>query len=736
MLLIRPVDINEDTLIESNIPETTINPWFDDVTYDAGDAVAFRDTPVALVNAANTTVTDLGGGVYSIQKTGGADGAFDASFRASTGFGGDFAIRIEVVTPSASWEAIGVSPDPTTGNTMAAIYFAFVRQNASNWMVYANGNQLVPSTGTGAYSFIWRQGSTLFFGHGATLQEAAAAPVYVSYNVTGPLFVDSSLGGAGTVVEVSAVGLNARPGAPVATYSSLGAANVGNPPHSSPGQWGYGRALPALWSESIAYAAGDIVLGSAYRQLSESQFDTDLDGWTAATAGAGGTGSVAWIAGGAIRISVTANTDAADISKDFATVPGRRYRVTVSVVAYSGGSGWYVQLVNGDSLFFNQTAIGTFDAEFTATQTTSTIRMSTSGWTGTLTITDFDSFTIDEVYSDGREYESLLGAARSVPITIASPGVVTWLDHGAAADTPVVFSTSGKLPTGIVAGTVYYVRDPAQHTFKVAATPGGADINTSGSQSGAHTAVLDPNRGNDPILDDGSNWLFAAPSNRWAMFDNGAGTMTSDPARIDVTIEPGERVDALALLNIENAADVQVIMTAAPDGVVYDETFDMTSSGPIFDWYSYFGEAIELSRALLVADLPSYSNPSIQVIISGGDISVGVFVLGRSFDLGRTLHNGAQVGITDYSRKEADDFGNYAIVERAFAKRGSFQNLITAGQVDGVQETLADYRATPAVYSASPDYDATLIFGFFRDFQIEIAYPNESLVSIEIEGLI
>lgn len=77
----------------------------------------------------------------------------------------------------------------------------------------------------------------------------------------------------------------------------------------------------------------------------------------------------------------------------------------------------------------------------------------------------------------------------SVTITIASPGVVTWASHGLAASAPVVLSTTGILPTGLSAGTVYYVVNPATNTFQLAATPGGGTINTTGVQSGTHTAT-------------------------------------------------------------------------------------------------------------------------------------------------------------------------------------------------------------------------------------------------------
>lgn len=74
-------------------------------------------------------------------------------------------------------------------------------------------------------------------------------------------------------------------------------------------------------------------------------------------------------------------------------------------------------------------------------------------------------------------------------ITIASPGVVTLNSHGFAADTPLLLTTTGALPTGLTAGNVYYVRSPTANTFELSATSGGASINTSGSQSGTHTAT-------------------------------------------------------------------------------------------------------------------------------------------------------------------------------------------------------------------------------------------------------
>lgn len=68
-------------------------------------------------------------------------------------------------------------------------------------------------------------------------------------------------------------------------------------------------------------------------------------------------------------------------------------------------------------------------------------------------------------------------------ISVASPAVVTLNSHGLIANQGVVFGGSGTLPTGITAGTTYYVSATglATNTFQISATIGGASINTTGS---------------------------------------------------------------------------------------------------------------------------------------------------------------------------------------------------------------------------------------------------------------
>jgi hypothetical protein len=92
------------------------------------------------------------------------------------------------------------------------------------------------------------------------------------------------------------------------------------------------------------------------------------------------------------------------------------------------------------------------------------------------------------------EWDADCGSESEVTISNATPGVVTWTAHGLANGTPIILSTTGTLPTGLLPGVIYYVVDQATNTFELAATPGGASINTSSIGTGTHTArALVPN---------------------------------------------------------------------------------------------------------------------------------------------------------------------------------------------------------------------------------------------------
>ena len=101
-----------------------------------------------------------------------------------------------------------------------------------------------------------------------------------------------------------------------------------------------------------------------------------------------------------------------------------------------------------------------------------------------------------ELRNGNWEQREAIGSG-TITITIASPGVVTWANHGFSTGATIKFTTTGALPTGLTAGKTYFVSSDSlgASTFRLAPTSADADagtnsINTSGIQSGVHTGTV------------------------------------------------------------------------------------------------------------------------------------------------------------------------------------------------------------------------------------------------------
>lgn len=83
------------------------------------------------------------------------------------------------------------------------------------------------------------------------------------------------------------------------------------------------------------------------------------------------------------------------------------------------------------------------------------------------------------------------GTVYAFTATLASPGVFTAPGSSYSnGNTVVVFASAGAtLPTGVTAGTVYYIVAASGTTFELSATSGGSGINLSAAGAGIVMAV-------------------------------------------------------------------------------------------------------------------------------------------------------------------------------------------------------------------------------------------------------
>lgn len=232
-------------------------------------------------------------------------------------------------------------------------------------------------------------------------------------------------------------------------------------------------------------------------------------------------------------------------------------------------------------------------------------------------------------------------------------------------------------------------------------------------------------------------WVDMGPTNRWAMFDDSVGTVTSSTSSIVIVMTPG-MVSTLALLDLN--ADSATLEITAPGAPPWSRTQTTQRGGQsITDWYLYFTAPIGRVSTILFEDLPQYEDAvltlTVTSILPGGPVSIGTLAVGRAMDIG-TVENGAKAGIKDFSEKTTDQFGQTRFVERSYAKRMGLRLKIAEEAVDSVYSTLADIRAKPIVWIASRRFDCLVVYGAWDSFEFDIQFGSYSFYSLDIIGLV
>lgn len=230
-------------------------------------------------------------------------------------------------------------------------------------------------------------------------------------------------------------------------------------------------------------------------------------------------------------------------------------------------------------------------------------------------------------------------------------------------------------------------------------------------------------------------WLDLGAINRLRMFDNKIDNVTRGNGSLNITIDAKQALNGIALFNV-TAATVQITMTDGTYGLVYDTgEVLMRDTSQIRGWYDWFFSSRPKMRDLARIDLPTFPNAIVEVTLTGDNVSLGEIAIGRVQKIGETQYGGTSVGIIDSSIKERDDFGNFVIAERPFSKRVEFDVHVPTSGISGVQNILASYRAKPVVYVGAEGEEALVVFGFYRDFQINYTSYSIAASTITVEGL-
>jgi hypothetical protein len=247
-------------------------------------------------------------------------------------------------------------------------------------------------------------------------------------------------------------------------------------------------------------------------------------------------------------------------------------------------------------------------------------------------------------------------------------------------------------------------------------------------------SLVDNNLGNGLL--DKTKWLYIGRNNRWRVHDESIGNSTTNPLSIRNIYKFAGALDFISLLGV-TATAVSVKVYNSLDQLAYSKTktLNLVSNGASWNDF-YYSTLSQLSADLLFDDLPFLINPVVDIEITAPSESVkcGEIIFGTQLKFGETQY-GAKLGITDYSQKTQDQFGNYSVTPRGFRRTGDFNVMIANSNIDYFINLLARYRAQAVLCVGSNSYTSSMIYGFIKEWGITIQYPQHSLFNITVEGL-
>ena len=237
------------------------------------------------------------------------------------------------------------------------------------------------------------------------------------------------------------------------------------------------------------------------------------------------------------------------------------------------------------------------------------------------------------------------------------------------------------------------------------------------------------------IAGDTPKWILVGSTNKYACFDEKWGTQTVALNTLTIEITPGEVVDSMALLNMLGATVNVTCLLGADE--IYNRTITLQTDIGVFDWKTYFLAPIVAQDDAVFTGLLPYYLQLIRITITGpAAVAIGGISMGAYIQFG-VLKASPSPGITDYSQKTPGRYGDISVVEGAYAKRFSGTILIESTFVDQCVAILAQIRATPVVWIGAGNlYSSLIVWGFYKTFEVDIAYPDYSFCTLTVEGLV
>ena len=262
----------------------------------------------------------------------------------------------------------------------------------------------------------------------------------------------------------------------------------------------------------------------------------------------------------------------------------------------------------------------------------------------------------------------------------------------------------------------------------------------------SYQSVVDNNVGNQPdqtYTGDDPKWMRLGATMPYRMLDDYQETQTVAPVGQDLTFSVSfVLADSFAFLNVQGGSlEIKII---DGDVVLNEQDLQLVDDIQSLSLYEYYFTPITMSISdpYVKTNLPLCINAVMNVTIhpaGATDVAaLGHVVVGRAKYIGETKY-GAEVALTDYSRKDIDAFGYVTFVRRSYSKNAALNLYVPPSLINDIIGFLSDVRATPIFVEGGNNdmgFETLAIFGWIEDWRTVYTGPNENELSVEIQGLI
>ena len=245
------------------------------------------------------------------------------------------------------------------------------------------------------------------------------------------------------------------------------------------------------------------------------------------------------------------------------------------------------------------------------------------------------------------------------------------------------------------------------------------------------------NHSNAPVTDT-TKWKYIGKTNRFRMFDYDRNNRTTALGSFTVVFAPGKRIDSICLDGIQANSYTVTVTSVLGGGTIFTSTGSLNTR-IVRTWYEHLTVPFSTQKSLNFFNIPPYTDCIVTVTLTAtsGNAELAAIGVGREVVFGKTQYN-AISDILNFSTVDRDEDGNAILVKRRNVPKSRQTVFCDKIAVNKIIETRDLLNAEPAFWYGIDNesdgyFEAVSMLGYYRDFSINLQYPENVILNFELE---